>query len=449
LEVLFEVASTKVNLINQLKKFQSIFSFQSDIQNSFGDEVNQIRNELYFLSQGKFAIAFLKAIAALFRDLFYCVNLSRKIRLQGDPCYVFCVSLMGSSGWGALDPYFKLLPSSEVIVIKHPRLKGRYGWINPSAPSAEGWKEFLRVLCMKEGARNLSLRNFLIRMYLARATLWIEVWKSTISQLDSIKKIVLHNDFDMFSKGAIKSCQSSRVLTLCIQHGLPTDEFFPTSANSYLVWGQSSARVFEDLDLSCPNLQVGRLMSVCEIKDDYAKNYPQEIALVSQTHTPVFGIDLAEKLVALSLEIAEEKKEFNWVSFTILLHPEECRVGNPYLGGLKKLCSMPPHKKMIRREGQDPIIVIGFCSTALIEAALSGNYILGLDWEVNASFGAYKIGAPPVRVKSAQEIFEVIGRLKSDVGYREFFLSKQGEWISNTFNFLNKKSALELIKSNL
>lgn len=431
-----------------MKKFQSIFSFQKELQNSYGDDINHIRNELYFAFKGNPVLVFFKAFGSLIRDLVYCICLPRKMVFQEGPCYVFCVSLMGSSGWGALEPYFRLFSPSKAIVIKHPRIKGLSGWANPLAPTIDGWIEFFKVLCAKNGSKNFISSNLLIRIYLARATLWIEVWKSTLSQLDGVKKFVLHNDFDMFSKGAVNSCQSNGISTLCIQHGLPTDEFFPTSANSYLVWGDSSAKVFKHLNLSSPNLHVGRLMDTPDIKVDNIKNSLIEMALVSQTHTPVFGIDLAEKLIHLSEEILEIKKGIDGVEFSILLHPEECRVGNPYLGRLKKFCSSPPHKKLIRRKEQNPILVIGFCSTALIESAISGNYVLGLDWGVNASYGAYKIGAPPLVVKSAQETFEVFKQLKSDLNYRDLFISRQREWVSSTFKVLSEESALNLIKNN-
>lgn len=429
-------------------KFQSIFSFQRKLKNSFGDEISHIRNELYFASRANPVIALLKALASLFRDLAYCIGLPRKIKISEDISYVFCVSLMGSSGWGALEPYFRLFPPSKILVIKHPRIKRHKGWINPLAPTINGWRKFFKILSANNGPKNFGIGNLLIRIYLARAALWVEVWKSTISQLEGVKKIILHNDFDMFSRGAVKSCQIFEVSTLCIQHGLPTDEFFPTSSNSYLVWGDSSARAFKMLDLSSPNLNSGRLMSAYEEKIDQIKDCPEEIALVSQTHTPIYGIDLAEKLICLSKKIVELNKGINGVNFSILLHPEECRVRNPYAGNLKKFCSRPPHKKLIRCKGQNPILVIGFCSTALIESARSGNFVLGLDWEINASYGAYSVGAPPVKVKTAQEILDIFNQLRYEVGYREFFIAKQSEWVSSAFKPLSDESALKLIEDN-
>lgn len=420
-----------------------------ELHKSFDETIQYIRNDLYFIFHNNIFLIYIKALLALSRDLIYCLFLPRKLIIQAKPNYIFCVSLLGSSGWSALDPYYQCIsPQNNALIINHPRIKGQKKFMLPVGPTLRGWLAFFKAFRIKEKSKNPRLKKFIVRLYAARATLWVEVWKSTLSQLGDVKKIILHNDFDMFSSAAIRACNGYEVKTVCIQHGLPTDEFFPTLANYYLVWGDSSAKVFANSNITSTKVYMGRLMKAPVIDASAIDNGPKEIALVSQTHTPIFGPDLYNSLLKFVTDVINLTVMARYVDFSIFLHPEECRVGHPYKGKLRRYCSRPPNRKMIRASGDNPILVIGFCSTALIESALSGNYVLGLDWSLNSSFGAYEVGAPPIRVKNGQEALLVFDRLNLDLNYRRYFIKKQNEWIVKTFKILDKTEAFKLIDVN-
>jgi hypothetical protein len=209
---------------------------------------------------------------------------------------------------------------------------------------------------------------------------------------------------------------------------LPTDEFFPTRAERHVVWGHSSKAAYHSKGTPIQALRLGPQR--WRANNDLAALAPQAICVISQTHTPVFGLNLEDDFLTLAQYLAAHGPLLMPVQ--ILLHPEEVRGGHPYRSAeLELLCCKPPHA--ILSSTSLRAVVIGFCSTALLEAALQGHYVIGVDWSVPASTAAVAVGRPVNRVSNNVELLAVLEQLLQDPEERAHFLGRQERWLQQTF----------------
>lgn len=406
---------------------QSPAEFQQALDDHYGPEVSRLRHELFFIRQRTGYMRNLRCLLAAIRDIGYCLSLPRhSARL---PSIIALVSLPGSSGREALEPCLQSLqargcPSAIVI---HPRLRSVVNGTCPARPPLKDWITALRAWFMPLPEKGLPpIEGWPVRCTLFRHRLWLAAWRRTLAQQATTGTLLTHNDFDLFAVAAIEAGRGTW-RSLCVQHGLPTDEFAPPRADRQLVWGASSQDAYLALGFPPANLLRGPSKPLPPSTEPMPS--PASICIVSQTHTPIFGRSLKADFIQLAQHLHAD--DHYGQRLQILLHPEECRQATPYPATLAHLCRRPPHD--ILQPGSAPSIVLGFCSTALLDAARYGHLVIGLDWQAPDSIAARKVGQPLIRVADYQALKRLLDELVQDEEQRQVFLKRQRDWLENTF----------------
>lgn len=404
--------------------------FERELRRTWGDEAAGVRHEIYFAGRrGRGWRQVARALAALVRDAWLCWRLpAAPATLEG---ILAVVSLAGASGWGSLAA---LVPVAATVVA-HPRLRrmpSRHGRL-PRRPMLAAWRGAAAAFRLAGRGLPAGISPWTIRCAVARQRLWRAVWARTLED-GKVAALLLHNDFDIFAAAAVAAAGERRIPTICVQHGLPTDEFFPCRADVQLVWGESSRAVYGARGVPTDGLVIGtpRRPAGLDGRGDPAHPAasPDHLLLLSQAHTPVFGRPLAADLLALASALAGALAP---EEFTILLHPEETRLGHPYGEALRGRCRHAPHPALDAMSPQAaPALVVGFCSTALVEAALAGHYVLGIDWTVPAGAGALAVGTPPRRAGDAAAVLADYVRLRVAPSFRADWRRRQAAWLDAT-----------------
>lgn len=388
-----------------------------------GAEVAAARHEIFFITRRRSRLpAALRAMLGGLRDAWLCLRLPVAAALSSR--VVAVASRPGPSGLDALCPSLRSLDEEHIpwTLVVHPRLRGISGTGLPARPHGSAWRHAMTALWMRLDMRGAEA--LVVRCCLFRLRLWRGAWNATLSGGRG-GVVVLHNDFELFNVAAIEA-GAGRWDSLCVQHGLPTDEFFPTQARFQLVWGETSRAAYAGRGTAPDGLLFGPPRS-WQRGPDAA---PATVRLVSQTHTPVYGRSLAADFVALAEALARQFPDPE--RFAILLHPEEIRLGHPYRSeALAAFCRTPPHAEL--RDGARPAVLVGFCSTALVEAACRGHLVIGMEWDVPASRAALTVGRPPLSVPDAGTLGELVERLLAEPSALAEAMVQQEDWLRRTF----------------
>lgn len=405
---------------------QSPAAFQQALADHYGAEVSRLRHELFFIRQRTGYRRNLRCFLAAIRDAGYCLSLPRhSARL---PAIIGLASLPGSSGREALEPCLQDLQTRgcPTAIVIHPRLRSTVSGSCTARPSFKGWLSALHAWIMPlPSTHQAPIEAWPVRCTLFRHRLWLNAWQRTLAQQPTGGTLLLHNDFDLFAVAAIEAGRG-KWRSLCVQHGLPTDEFTPPRADRQLVWGDSSQEAYLALGFPSANLLRGpsKPLQPTEPVSSLAA-----ICIVSQTHTPIFGRSLKADFIQLAQHLHAD--DHYGQRLQILLHPEECRQATPYPAPLSHLCRRPPHG--ILQQGSAPCIVLGFCSTALLDAARYGHLVIGLDWQAPGSVAARRVGQPLIRVADYQALRQLLDELMQHEEQRQVFLKRQRDWLEDTF----------------
>lgn len=409
--------------------------FYKDLSNIYGNAALNARTEIFFhyCGRGRIAQAF-RGVASLIRDLLYLLTLPKTCRAGGS--HLAVVTLPGANGWGALEVPVKRAQEAglHVKAVRHPRV-GKSD-VSLSRPTTKTIIHAVAAAVSLSSRRMPGLSHVLVASCVARHLLWKGAWSQLLNT--GCYSLLLHNDFDMMSHSAV-SAAKGKATTVCIQHGIPTDEFFPVTADYYVVWGHSSKSAF--INSGFPENRL--------IEDSFGRgNYsvaecpPERICIISQSHTPVYGIDLRQRFSEL---VSDLEKLCTDVSVNILLHPEEVRNGNPYnLVGSSFKIQRPPHPELTQQI--TPVFIIGFSSTALIDAAIAGHFVVGIDWLPLSSVWAKDVVSPPTCVSNAKQLLSLYEDLCLHSSSRNLFLHKQQAWLSNIFVATNSQPFCNLLR---
>lgn len=402
--------------------------FVDELRDRYGEEATGARHEIFFTCERPSRLwpAARAALAAL-RDAILCLSL--EVRASVPRSVVVVASRSGSSGLDALRPFMADLDQRGIDygVMVHPRLRAVVpGASGPQRPLPEAWLHACRAF--RKSFSRPDQRAFVVRCCLFRLRLWQGAWSRALVGRPS-GVLILHNDFELFCVAAL-NVGAGRWRGVCIQHGLPTDEFFPTRAPRQVVWGDRSRAAYVSRGTSPDAISFGPFPSPA-MRSGAAMS--DAVALVSQTHTPVFGRSLARDFVELAERLADRMSGRG--HFSILLHPEEVRLGHPFAGTrLAGLCRPPPHREF-DAESEPSSIVVGFCSTALIKAAQQGHLVIGMNWPVTASQAALSVGRPAVAADHPDQLCTLVERLLADPAERASLMKIQQAWLDRTFAY--------------
>lgn len=387
----------------------------------FGPAAAEVRHELFFLHAGRSQTAAgMRAFGALLRDAWLLLRHSGPARkTQGQRRALLLTTLAGMSGWGTLQRSLPtlLLAGYEPLVLLHPRLANRdidtdLPIIRPMRPERRTWRSALQVFIAALRQR----QPLLLASCLARRTLWAGSLQRTLATSRGV--LLLHNDFDLMSRAAI----GQGLTTICMQHGIPTDEFFPTRADWYVVWGEASRQVFGANGTSDTRLVMDALGRGGTSEPPACA--PEGMALLSQTHAQVLGEGIGEALTAFAnalLRIAPGAR--------ILLHPQE---GQPYTGAAARAVCHPPHPEL-QSPSPKPCLVVGYCSTAMLDAALAGHWVVALQLSLPGNLAVRKALAAPLQAATAEQVVEIYQRLRDDPAFRRDRAQAQAQWLRGHF----------------
>lgn len=386
------------------------------LRQQIGDVALDVRHELFFLAAGNRWWAGWRGCAALLRDTWMLLRSPVRNEPQVADGVLLLATLTGANGWGTLARSLSQVVPGSAAVLAHPRLASSdfpsgLPVLRPLRPSladvAHAVLNFFRVVAVH--------RSLLLASCLARRGLWRASLARTLSGRRG--PLVLHNDFDMMSNAAT----AQGIVTVCLQHGLPTDEFFPTRADWYVVWGARSRQAFGEAGSNRCRLVEDALGRVAAAAGPTSA--PTGLSLLSQTHAPILGGELAEWLreIAATLQYAEPE-------LRILLHPQEQA---PYAGAAARACTKPPHVELVA--GAATRLVLGCCTTALFDAALAGHWVVRLVAPIDGNQAALKALEGPLTAASAAQALALYRRLRHDPAFRREAEAAQRSWLRENF----------------
>ncbi|MDF2397874.1 hypothetical protein GWQ44_20190 [Pseudomonas sp. 3MA1] len=391
------------------------------MRQQFGSDAADVRHELFYLHAGRSQVAAgIRALAALLRDSWLLLRCtSAGLGAQGHKQAILLTTLAGASGWSTLQRTLPALAAAGYapLVVLHPRLaiddiSPALPCIRPARPGLQAWRSALRVFI----ATLRQAQPLLLASCLARRVLWSSSLRRTLAGSRGV--VLLHNDFDLMSRAAI----GQGLTSICVQHGIATDEFFPTQADCYLVWGDASRQVFEAN--GTPSAQLVEDALGRGERTEQATRAPEGIALLSQTHARILGEGIGEALATFAhalLQIAPDAR--------ILLHPQE---NQPYSGAAARATRRPPHPEL-RPGAALPQLVVGYCSTAMLEAALAGHWVVALQLELPGNRAVRQAMAAPLQAATAMQVASLYQRLRDDPAFRQATGQAQAQWLRSHF----------------
>lgn len=410
------------------------------LRQQFGPDAADVRHELFYLHAGKSqGAAGIRAMAALLRDSWLLLRrTSPGLNAPGHKKAILLTTLAGVSGWCTLQRALPTLVAAGYapLMLLHPRLviddvSPSLPCIRPARPDLRAWRSALQVFI----ATLRQQQPLLLASCLARRVLWSASLRRPLT--DSSGVVLLHNDFDLMSRAAI----GQGLTTICVQHGIATDEFFPTRADCYLVWGDVSRRVFKTNGTPSARLVEDALGRGERLEQ--ATRAPEGIALLWQTHAQVVGEGIGKALATFAdalLQIVPDAR--------ILVHPQE---EQPYSGAAARATRHPPHPELQSRLAI-PQLVVGCCSTAMLEAALAGHWVLTLHLPLPGNRAVRQAMAAPLQAETAEQVASLYTRLRDDPAFRQATGQAQNLWLRSHFTeqtsgLTNLKQRLEQAKS--
>lgn len=405
----------------------SFQAFLDGLAAAFGPDSLGVRHELYFTArrQGRWRSKpgqGAHALGALLKTIIDLMLRPGPRRVTGAPQGLLVASLPGENGWRALRPLHQQAKAAglRVAALWHPRL-GRSApeddiavfW--PPRPSFADFGRALRQAWPALHARHPRVGSLAVAATLARGHLWRAAWRRLAAQHPAA--LALHNDFDLMGAAAA----ASGLPTLVVQHGTPTDEFFPCRADVQVVWGATSAAAF------AAGVPPGTRL----LTDGFGRREaaaappsvpPDQIVLLSQTHTDIYGGDLPTFLGTWAAAI-----EARGLPLAIWLHPAEGAAPGPY-----RQAQAAPHAGLKPGAGA-PKLVIGFSTTALLDAVRAGHYVVGLEGDFPGSPAAQTVARPPIRVGHIDAMAALWSDLQNSATARTALATEGQRWIAESF----------------
>lgn len=400
---------------------------------TIGPEINAVRNDLIYQHAGR--PRWRQAVSGVRVLMLELTLLFRPGRGSRPPAKDVVALLPHATGMGpgVLQAAQEELRSAgiSVTVMRHPRLAAD-AW-----PGSAVLRLFSPLAVLKALATALpylvhgdkAISRVLLYTLMVRAAWWRAACRRYLDGFRGVLLLVI--DYDMTAAAALEVLVDRRS-SVCIQHGLPTQDYFPVNARHHVVWAKSSEDVYRENGVT-PRWLTRHTVYKGPPHPDQPTAPPRRICLISQTHTRTYGIDQRAAMIAFLDELRREMPEAE-VKVKVLLHPFEVS-SQPYAGIAGITLQEPPHAELdaARTARTGPALVVGFSSTALLDAAWAAHYVIGLDWQPCESLGAAVIGMPPLRVAGAAEVAAAYRRLQTDASFRRELAGAQGAWLDATF----------------
>lgn len=399
---------------------------QSLTQNADRDLIG-VRHEMFFVgARRRRGVQTLVCLVAFIRDLWWIFACCRRpADAPAEACAALLVaSLPGAGGLGALRPLEARLRAAgtSCLLYVHPRLRSMDGARLPVRPTL---LQLLRALgpALRLRRAPAGFDRTALALLLARSALWTQTWRATMAHHRDVGAAYVHNDFDMFLKPAVDVMQGLGLDVTCVQHGVPTAEFFPPNAVRQRVWSPAMADIYR-LG-GARTLEIDPPRALASERRIAGRPLDSVVHLISQTHTIIYGRGLSGHLFDLASTL---RREFGEDRTLVLLHPQEARDLKPWLARAPaRMLRRPPHEAFAHSACVTRVFV-GFSSTAMIEAAANGHIVISADIPYSDSCGAREIMRPPL-VAKPDAIAPLIRALAGDPARVEATLAAQDRWL--------------------
>jgi len=325
--------------------------------------------------------------------------LSRRTMLPNQ--HLLVCDYAAEPGFGTLLPLLKscsgratLVVNAQVLVSRHRELAQLENVVTISADSVlirEGsqwrslWKRSHRDLLQFEESVCAGLRPLIraswrvLQTLLVRAYLYENFYENLFARATP-RSVITHNDFTALSYLAGEVARRKAIPDFTLQHGFPSQEYFPVSASHYLVWGALFQQMMSGRALNgtlftvagAPRLDV---ITNAEERKQAAREKLLRARLIvpgklnvlflSQSHSPVFSSNEHGQIVSLAGSLAQEF----WVHMMVRPHPQESEKTLRSYSGLRRAAVLPAKISLADALlASDAVISVN--STAMLEAAL-------------------------------------------------------------------------------
>lgn len=320
--------------------------------------------------------------------------------LANDSRYLFVCDYAAEPGFGTLRPLLQKLGQESLFAGLDSVMRTRTaelaqthaGLVNLDAEifaSRKGrmgrlWtraqKDFNLLLenCPKEYQPLFIASRNVMQTLLVRAYLYREVYEQIFAENRLLAAVVTHNDFTTSSYLACIVAREAGIKSFTLQHGFPTQEYFPTSADHYLVWGQR----FRDYMAARPGMQSNLIVTGAPRFDGLAKARNSrsairlkseengascsgrcDVVFFSQSHSPLFT-EAEHRLVLAALKPLLDDHRFHVV---VRLHPQEIEKRFRRLSGFDRI-TFAPRDLSLQETLSSADVAISCNSTAMLEA---------------------------------------------------------------------------------
>jgi hypothetical protein len=320
--------------------------------------------------------------------------------LGGDSRYLFVCDYAAEPGFGTLRPVLQKLGRESLFVALDSVMRARTaelvhsraGLINLDGESfalskgrigrlwtrAQQDFNLLFANCPPEYQRLFAASHNVLQTLLVRAYLYREAYERLFAANRSLAAVITHNDFTASSYLACEVAREAGVKSFTLQHGFPTQEYFPTSAEHYLVWGQR----FRCYMASRPGMRSNLIVAGAPRFDGLAKARKSRSALrlkreengmncagrcdvvfFSQSHSPLFT-EAEHRLVLAALKPLLDDHRFHVV---VRLHPQETEKRFRQLSGFDRV-TIAPRDLSLQETLASADVAISCNSTAMLEA---------------------------------------------------------------------------------
>lgn len=379
-------------------------------------------HEFYFIKEYK-KYNLIRVIFAFLRDIYIGIG---KQNLEFNKKIFFFFTIAGASGLEVFKKHKDFNKSNLIKVdLKRNRLKKTRKLT--CKPDYLFIKNFIRIFKSINWQKNHGLTLLIFSL---RLSFWGTIWLNFLSKLKNDRcQIYIHNDFDIYNSSLIYILKNKflkkKIITICFQHGIPTDEFFPTKSDIYIVWSKHMLKLFHKANKQYgSNATKFKIENYLNIKIKILNRNivnDKKFFFISQGHTKIYG----------------EKINYNLINFFTklnslipniycLLHPQETLKNNKYNKTLKKKLKQGPHTFEYFKKSN---IYICFCSTAMIKCMQNQNIVIGIDLIPDNSFLAYKYFKPILTLKNPYLIKNKIELIKNGKVSTKKIIKEQNKYL--------------------
>jgi hypothetical protein len=366
-----------------------------------GTALYSIRAEAFF----HFSLAATDAARYHSKNAFYPLYLLRRAWRQPAPgapacpeTYLFVCDYPAEPGFGTLRPLMAVCPQPFTVVANAAVLAARAAELAampsarplpadalPEQPCWRQWwsrsgKELAALRATSPQAMQPALRasTLVLRGLMVRAYIYEAMYERIFSQARPLA-VITHNDFTSLSYLAGEAARGHGVPDFTLQHGFPSQEYFPACASHYLVWGPRFRELLARSESNTQFAEVGapRLDPLARPVDNLERpqlrrNGHLQVLFLSQSHSPAFTPQEHQRTLALVAELAKEP----WLRLLVRRHPQESTRAFRH-PGFRRAHFLSP-RLSLRGCVESADVVLSVNSTAMLEAALMGAPVLQL-----------------------------------------------------------------------